>query len=113
MTGLTQAYLDKSLKNLATKQDVEAIIIEKTKNFVTKDDLTKQTKELRAFAEDQTEALARIVATTVANPMAEGFQAIEKKLDKLADGQEEILLKLDNKANKIDLPNFRKHSHNP
>lgn len=127
MSVLTQEYLDKSLKNLPTKQDVrdiveekikhlptkqdvEAIISEKTKNFVTKNDLNKslanQRKELEAFTLDQTEGLARIIATTVVDPMTEGFQIIEKKLDKLASGQEEILLKLDNKADKIDLPSF-------
>ncbi|HMQ01787.1 MAG TPA: hypothetical protein PKD79_01810 [Candidatus Doudnabacteria bacterium] len=39
------------------------------RKFATKDDLTAQTKELKEFAEDQTEFLAQTIAKTVANPL--------------------------------------------
>lgn len=71
---LTQEYFDSVVKNLATKDDL--------KNFATKDDLanlatkdslkaslTEQTTELKQFAVEQTEELARIIARAVAEPM--------------------------------------------
>ena len=43
--------------------------------------LKAQTKELKQFAEEQTDALARIIATTVADPMEHHFEKIDKELD--------------------------------
>jgi 16S rRNA C967 or C1407 C5-methylase (RsmB/RsmF family) len=43
--------------------------------------LNAQTKELKQFAEEQTDALARIIATTVAEPMERHFEKIDKELD--------------------------------
>ena len=57
------------------------ILIPQFKGLATKDDLTTQTKELQKFAEEQTDLLARIIATTVAEPMEKHFQKIAKELD--------------------------------
>lgn len=58
---LTQEYFDSVVKNLVTKDDL--------KEFTTKDDLREQTAELKRFAIEQTEELARIIASAVAEPM--------------------------------------------
>lgn len=47
--------------------------------------LKAQTKELKQFAEDQTDALARLIATTVAEPMERHFEKIDKELDVYAE----------------------------
>ena len=90
MSELTKEYLDSIVQNLATKQDLEALP-EKLKaqgfatkddlvnfatkddlvNFATKDDLKAQTAELKAFAVEQTEELARIIAGSLAVPVEE------------------------------------------
>ena len=68
----TKEYLDGKLSNFATKDDL--------KGFVTKDDLKamesridakfdSQTKELKAYADEQTEHLAQMIANTVALPL--------------------------------------------
>ncbi len=76
---LDQQFAEK-LKNLATKDDL--------KGFATKDDLktslAAQSEELKAFAEEQTESLARIIAATVVEPMEAGFREI-KGLLKISD----------------------------
>ncbi len=116
MAELTQEYLDKSLKNLPTKQNVADIVDAKIKDLPTKQDV-------QTIVDGAVESLARIIGTTVVEPMNQGFDGIEKRLGSLEEGhegiierlgnleqgQEEILLKLDNKANKIDLPSFPKH----
>lgn len=61
------------LKAFATKYDLIALEGRMDTKFVTKDDLklavAEQTTELKQFAEDQTEQLAQIIATTVAEPL--------------------------------------------
>ncbi len=91
MTELTQEYLDKSLKNLPSKQDVQSIV------------------------DKAVDGLAIIIATTVVDPMNEGFDKVDRRFDKvetrlnnLEQGQEEILLKLDNKANAFELKALEK-----
>lgn len=69
---LTQEYFDSVVKNLATK-----------------DDLKEQTVELKRFAVEQTEELARIIASAVAEPMQKHFdepavhEDIEAKVQEL------------------------------
>lgn len=84
MTELTQEYLDKSLKNLPTKQDVKDIV------------------------KDGVEDLARIIVATVVEPMNERFDKVDTRLGNLEQGQEEILLKLDNKADKFEVKDLQK-----
>jgi hypothetical protein len=43
--------------------------------------LKEQTKELKAYAREQTEDLARIIAETVATPMEERFARLESLMD--------------------------------
>lgn len=47
--------------------------------------LKAQTKELKQFAEEQTDALARVIATTVAEPMERHFEKTDKELDVYAE----------------------------
>lgn len=63
---LTKKYFDDKLKHLATKDDL-------------KSELAGQSKELKQFAEDQTEFLAAIVARTVANPLEEHIREYKKQ----------------------------------
>jgi hypothetical protein len=54
--------------------------------FQTIDEQLKaQTKELKKFAEEQTDALARIIATTVIEPMERHFEKLDKELDVYAE----------------------------
>lgn len=75
--NLTKEYFDKALKGLATKADL--------KKFATKDELNerfeKQTQVLIAFADAQTDALARIIKETIDEPMQQRFDALEKSLE--------------------------------
>ena len=50
-------------------QKLDEKLDQKLANFATKADMEAQTKELKQFAEEQTESLARIIATTVAEPL--------------------------------------------
>lgn len=61
---LTQQYFDEQIKKLASKEDLD-----------------KQTKDLKVFAEEQTAELARIISTSVVEPMEQRFNDLEKKLD--------------------------------
>ena len=105
MTELTKEYLDKIIKklptktdvedivfektkNFATKKDVETIVVEKTKNFATKDDLkgfaTKD--DLKNFAtkndiDNAVDDLAGIVLKTVVEPMNQRFDKLEEKIN--------------------------------
>jgi hypothetical protein len=67
--NLTKEYLDKALKNLATKDDL--------KKFTTKDDLNDrfehQTAMLVSYIERAVESLATMVA--------EGFNELQSSLD--------------------------------
>lgn len=71
MTTLTQEYLDKSLKNLPTKQDVAQIVDEKIKPLATKQDL-----------DDAVENLARTVN--------QGFEEQQKYLEEKLDVRERM-----------------------
>jgi len=61
---LTQQHFDQTIKTLATK-----------------DDLKIQTKELKEFAKEQTDELARIISTSVAEPMEDHFRKLDNKID--------------------------------
>jgi nitrogen regulatory protein PII-like uncharacterized protein len=65
------------LKNFATKDDLKNFATKDDfKNFATKDDLKAQTKELKDYADQQTEHLASIIATTVANPLQRHLEEV-------------------------------------
>ncbi|MBL8031163.1 MAG: hypothetical protein JNK33_02470 [Candidatus Doudnabacteria bacterium] len=92
---LTQEYFDSVVKNLATKDDLKSFATkDDLTNLVTKDNLkaslAEQTKELKQFAVEQTEELARIIAGTVAEPMQNHFgepvnhEDIKAKVQELA-----------------------------
>jgi hypothetical protein len=66
MSELTKEDFEQALKGLATKDD----LLKAVAPLATKKDL-----------EEQTEALARIVADTVANPFTKRFDDLEEKLD--------------------------------
>jgi nitrogen regulatory protein PII-like uncharacterized protein len=53
-------YLDEQFKSVATKVDLEA-----------------QTRTLRAYADEQTEKLALIIATTIVEPMERNFSELK------------------------------------
>jgi succinate dehydrogenase/fumarate reductase flavoprotein subunit len=57
---LTQEYLDKALSSLATK-----------------DDLASQTKELKAYADEQTGHLVGVINETIAEPMERHFAELK------------------------------------
>jgi hypothetical protein len=85
---LTIEYIDKKFKQVfdyldgkfATKDDLGAFEDRMDKKFATKDDLkvalAEQSKELKDFAEEQTEHLARIISTTVAEPLEKHLQEV-------------------------------------
>ncbi len=62
------AKIHKKFDRFATKDDLKA--------FATKSDLNAQTQELKEFALEQTESLARIIATTVAEPLEKHLKDI-------------------------------------
>lgn len=53
---------------------------ELTKEYLD-EQLQEQTKELAAYANQQTEELAHIIATTVAEPMERHFEKLDKEVD--------------------------------
>ena len=55
-----------------TRKEFEQILDQK---------LDKQTTELKKFAEEQTEELARIIANSVVEPMDEGFKSLDIKFE--------------------------------
>ena len=57
------------LKGFATRDDLFAMELRMDAKFATKADLESQTEDLKAFAEEQTEILAQIIETTVAEPL--------------------------------------------
>lgn len=62
-----------------TKEHFDQTLTTLYKKFDTKID--EQTKELRSYAKEQTEELARIIATTIAEPMEHHFEKLDKELD--------------------------------
>lgn len=58
--------------------------MELTKEYFD-EQLKAQTRELKQFAEEQTDALARIIATTVAEPMERHFEKLDRELDVYAE----------------------------
>jgi hypothetical protein len=75
MAELTKEYFDQRIGDITQRFD----------GVASKADLQGQTKELKAFAEEQTDALARIIATTVAEPMERHFEKLDKELDMYAE----------------------------
>lgn len=75
MAELTREYFDQQI----------SVINQRFDGVATKSDLQAQTKELKTFAEEQTDALARIIATTIAEPMERHFEKINKELDVYAE----------------------------
>jgi len=76
-----EEVLDNKLSKMATKEDL--------KSFATKEDLKsfeqridekfeKQSKELKEYAEDQTETLAAYIAETIAIPLQEHIESCQK-----------------------------------
>lgn len=65
---LTKEYFDKHIRQLATKHDLE-----------------KQTEALMAFAEAQTQGLARMIAETIDAPMHERFDRLEAILGRATE----------------------------
>lgn len=64
---LTQEYFDQQLKQLATKEDLNAA-------------LKSQTEELKDYTDNQTESLARVIAITVGDPMERHFADLKNLL---------------------------------
>ncbi len=61
-----QAFATKEdLKHFATKSDVE--------KFATKEDLDNQTRELKDYADEQTEHLVAVISATIATPLQKHF----------------------------------------
>lgn len=58
--------------------------MELTKEYFD-EQLKEQTRELKAFSEEQTDALARLIAITVAEPMERHFEKVGKELDVYAE----------------------------
>jgi|GEM_PF-5360987 len=76
----------KDLKNFATKDDLGGFATKKDlENFATKDDLkaalSDQTAELKRYSDEQTESLARIIATSIAEPMETRFNRLDSLMD--------------------------------
>lgn len=97
---LTKEYFDKQIAKLATKDEIaklatkeeisklaskdqiaKLVTKEEIAKLATKEDLRLQSKELKLFAEEQTETLARIIAKTVSEPMELHFKEYEEKTD--------------------------------
>lgn len=83
MSELTKEYLDKKLENLVTKDYFEQTLDKRFNEFEAKFDqkLSDQTDELKSFAEEQTESLARIIQTSVVEPMEKRFEKLENRLE--------------------------------
>lgn len=80
---LTQEYFDQQLAQLNKRLDAVATK-EDLKDFVTKQDLggalQAQTTELKSYTDQQTETLARIIATTIAEPMEKHFAEVKSEI---------------------------------
>ncbi len=61
---LTKEYFDQRLKNLVTKDDLKDAL----KDMATKQDVR-----------DAVEELARVISTTIANPMEQWFARLERR----------------------------------
>ena len=83
---LTQEHFDQTISQLATKKDLATI----------ENKLDNQTEELKTFAREQTDELARIIATTIAEPMEQHFTEVKSDLDirKKVEVLEHKMLKL-------------------
>ena len=71
MTQLTKEYFDRQLEKLVTKKDLD-------------EKLAQQTKQLKAYTDQQTEELARMVSRAFDEHnryLKEEFAAIRKELD--------------------------------
>lgn len=79
-------YLEKQFAKFATKDDLKSFATkDDLKSFATKDyldqRLDQQTKELKAYSDEQTETLAAIIQTSIVEPMEKRFEDLEIKLD--------------------------------
>jgi hypothetical protein len=70
----TKDDLKEALAPYATKDDLREALIP----YATKDDLTTLEKNLKAYAEDQTETLAAYIAETIAIPLQEHIESCQK-----------------------------------
>jgi formyltetrahydrofolate hydrolase len=70
---VTKDHFDQQIQRFVTKENLETTLDKRFDDFEEKMDkkFVAQTKELKEFAEEQTESLARIIATTVAEPLEE------------------------------------------
>jgi transketolase len=79
---LTQEYFDEKLNQLASKEELNAHTGAFNQRFDgIEQRFEKQTTDLKAFAKEQTEELARIIADTVATPMEQRFAKLEARQD--------------------------------
>lgn len=65
------ASINKRFETVATKFETVA-----TKDELTRQ-LTQQTETLKIYADEQTEKLAAIIATTIADPMEQNFSELK------------------------------------
>jgi len=74
---LTKEYFDQQLKTINNRMD----------GLATKEDLAKQTQELKAYAREQTEELAQVIATSVdvSTRVQNLEQAVSRKFGKLEE----------------------------
>ncbi len=76
MSELTKEYFESHL---------EQVLDKRFDQFEQKFDqkLDAQTKDLKQFAEEQTETLARIIQKSVVEPFEKRFNEVDSKFDKL------------------------------
>lgn len=75
--------LDKRFSKMASKEDLKAFVTktdlkEALAPYATKDDLVTLEKNLKDYAEDQTETLAAYIAETIAIPLQEHMESCQK-----------------------------------
>jgi hypothetical protein len=77
MSELTKEYFEEKLGGFEEK--LTRLVSEE----YLEERLAAQTTELKAFAEEQTEVLARIIQTSVVEPMEKRFENVETRLDSI------------------------------
>jgi hypothetical protein len=88
---LTQEYFDQKLSGLATKDDLKGFATkDDLKSFATKDDIIAAVAPLatKQDVSDSVDTLARIIATTIAEPMQKHFDELQSDLDVKTEVQE-------------------------
>lgn len=71
MDSELKAYLDEQFAGINTRFETVA-----TKDEITRQ-LAEQTETLKAYADEQTEKLAAIINTTIAEPMEQNFSELK------------------------------------